>query len=147
MMARILIESLAKSIHRANKWHSSNFSNPYSADRAQGSNRQPTRSNTMALTSKPHRSMRTTNTAAPATSAAKVEEVNRIQFIRADQIADYLAAVDQSITKAKQIINEQGKSYWIRESCRLGFIELKVVMNDFMFRVSLLMSPKVASEY
>lgn len=37
-------------------------------------------------------------------------EVKRIQFIRADQNADLQAAIDHSITKAQQIIDEQGES-------------------------------------
>ncbi len=35
-------------------------------------------------------------------------EVKRIQFIRADQNAEWQMAVDHSITKARQIIDEQG---------------------------------------
>jgi hypothetical protein len=35
-------------------------------------------------------------------------ETRRIQFIRADQNADLQAAVDHSISKARQIIDEQG---------------------------------------
>lgn len=42
-------------------------------------------------------------------SGEKDGETKRIQFIRADQLADLQSAVDQSISKAKQIINEQGK--------------------------------------
>lgn len=34
----------------------------------------------------------------------------RVQFIRADQHGDRQAAVDHSIAKARQIIDEQGKS-------------------------------------
>ena len=37
-------------------------------------------------------------------------ETKRIQFIRADQNTDLQAAVDHSISKARQIIDEQGKS-------------------------------------
>jgi len=37
-------------------------------------------------------------------------EVKRIQFIRADQNTDLQLAVDHSISKARQIIDEQGKS-------------------------------------
>ena len=36
-------------------------------------------------------------------------ESKRVQFIRADENADRQLAVDHSITKAKQIIDEQGK--------------------------------------
>ena len=35
-------------------------------------------------------------------------EVKRIQFIRADQNVDLQAAIDHSIAKAQQIIDEQG---------------------------------------
>jgi len=35
-------------------------------------------------------------------------EVKRVQFIRADQSADRQTAIDHSISKAQQIINEQG---------------------------------------
>ena len=35
-------------------------------------------------------------------------EVKRIQFIRADQNADLQMAIDHSISKAQQIIDEQG---------------------------------------
>ncbi len=35
-------------------------------------------------------------------------ETKRIQFIRADQNADQQAAIDHSIAKAQQIIDEQG---------------------------------------
>lgn len=35
-------------------------------------------------------------------------ETRRIQFIRADQNADLQAAIDHSILKARQIIDEQG---------------------------------------
>ena len=35
-------------------------------------------------------------------------EVKRVQFIRADQNADRQAAVDHSLAKARQIIDEQG---------------------------------------
>jgi len=35
-------------------------------------------------------------------------EVRRIQFIRADENADRQAAIDHSISKARQIIDEQG---------------------------------------
>ena len=37
-------------------------------------------------------------------------EIKRIQFIRADQNTDRQMAVDHSIAKAQQIINEQGAS-------------------------------------
>ena len=37
-------------------------------------------------------------------------ETRRIRFIRADQNADLESAVDHSITKAQQIIDEQGNS-------------------------------------
>ena len=37
-------------------------------------------------------------------------ETRRIRFIRADQNADLGSAVNHSITKAQQIIDEQGKS-------------------------------------
>ena len=37
-------------------------------------------------------------------------ETRRIRFIRADQNADLGAAVDHSLTKARQIIDEQGKA-------------------------------------
>ena len=37
-------------------------------------------------------------------------EVKRIQFIRADQNADLQMAIDHSISKAQQIIDEQGTS-------------------------------------
>lgn len=37
-------------------------------------------------------------------------ETRRIRFIRADQNADLEAAVNHSISKAQQIIDEQGKS-------------------------------------
>ncbi len=37
-------------------------------------------------------------------------ETRRIQFIRADQNSDLQAAIDHSITKAQQIIDEQGSS-------------------------------------
>jgi hypothetical protein len=37
-------------------------------------------------------------------------ETRRIRFIRADQNADLETAVNHSITKAQQIIDEQGKS-------------------------------------
>ena len=37
-------------------------------------------------------------------------ETRRIRFIRADQSADFETAVNHSITKAQQIIDEQGKS-------------------------------------
>ena len=36
-------------------------------------------------------------------------ETKRVQFIRADQNADRQMAVDHSIAKAQQIINEQGE--------------------------------------
>lgn len=36
-------------------------------------------------------------------------ETKRIQFIRADQNSDQQLAIDHSISKAKQIVNEQGK--------------------------------------
>lgn len=36
-------------------------------------------------------------------------EVKRVQFIRADQHGDAQAAIDHSITKARQIIDEQGQ--------------------------------------
>lgn len=42
-------------------------------------------------------------------SADKDGEQKRIQFIRADQIADRQAALDQSVAKARQIIDEQGR--------------------------------------
>lgn len=35
-------------------------------------------------------------------------EVKRVQFIRADQNADLQAAIDHSLAKARQIIDEQG---------------------------------------
>ena len=35
-------------------------------------------------------------------------EIKRIQFIRADQSSDKQAAIDHSISKARQIIDEQG---------------------------------------
>lgn len=38
------------------------------------------------------------------------DEIKRIQFIRADQNADLQAAIDHSIAKAQQIIDEQGES-------------------------------------
>ena len=37
-------------------------------------------------------------------------ESKRIQFIRADQNADLQAAIDHSLSKARQIVDEQGKS-------------------------------------
>ena len=37
-------------------------------------------------------------------------EVKRVQFIRADQNAEWQAAVDHSVTKAQQIIDEQGSA-------------------------------------
>lgn len=37
-------------------------------------------------------------------------ETRRIQFIRADQSTDLNTAVDHSLTKARQIIDEQGNS-------------------------------------
>ena len=37
-------------------------------------------------------------------------ETRRIRFIRADQNADFETAVNHSISKAQQIIDEQGKS-------------------------------------
>ena len=37
-------------------------------------------------------------------------EIKRVQFIRADQNADLQMAIDHSISKAQQIIDEQGKS-------------------------------------
>ncbi len=37
-------------------------------------------------------------------------ETKRVQFIRADQNADRQSAIDHSISKAQQIIDEQGKS-------------------------------------
>ncbi len=37
-------------------------------------------------------------------------EARRVQFIRADQNADLQAAIDHSIAKARQIIDEQGKA-------------------------------------
>ena len=37
-------------------------------------------------------------------------EIKRIQFIRADQNAELQAAIDHSIAKAQQIIDEQGAS-------------------------------------
>ncbi|MDH3763444.1 MAG: HlyU family transcriptional regulator [Gammaproteobacteria bacterium] len=36
-------------------------------------------------------------------------ETRRIQFIRADQNGDLQAAIDHSLVKARQIIDEQGK--------------------------------------
>lgn len=36
-------------------------------------------------------------------------ETRRIQFIRADQNADLQTSIDHSISKARQIIDEQGK--------------------------------------
>lgn len=36
-------------------------------------------------------------------------EVKRVRFIRADQNADLQAAVDHSLAKARQIIDEQGQ--------------------------------------
>lgn len=35
-------------------------------------------------------------------------EVRRVQFIRADQNAELQAAIEHSVTKARQIIDEQG---------------------------------------
>ena len=35
-------------------------------------------------------------------------EVKRVQFIRADQNSDLQAAIDHSVAKARQIIDEQG---------------------------------------
>ena len=35
-------------------------------------------------------------------------EIKRIQFIRADQNSELQAAIDHSVTKAQQIIDEQG---------------------------------------
>jgi len=37
-------------------------------------------------------------------------ETRRVQFIRADQNSDLQTAVDHSLTKARQIIDEQGKN-------------------------------------
>ena len=37
-------------------------------------------------------------------------ELRRVQFIRADQNSDLQAAVEHSLAKARQIIDEQGKS-------------------------------------
>ena len=37
-------------------------------------------------------------------------ETRRVRFIRADQNADLGTAVDHSLTKARQIIDEQGKA-------------------------------------
>ncbi len=37
-------------------------------------------------------------------------ETKRVRFIRADQNADLQAAIDHSVAKARQIIDEQGKS-------------------------------------
>ncbi|MCP4874825.1 MAG: hypothetical protein GY896_05025 [Gammaproteobacteria bacterium] len=37
-------------------------------------------------------------------------EIKRIQFIRADQNVDLQAAIDHSMTKARQIIDEQGNN-------------------------------------
>ena len=37
-------------------------------------------------------------------------EIRRVQFIRADQNADLQAAIDHSLVKARQIIDEQGKN-------------------------------------
>ncbi len=37
-------------------------------------------------------------------------ETRRVQFIRADQNSDRQAAIDHSLSKARQIIDEQGKS-------------------------------------
>lgn len=37
-------------------------------------------------------------------------ETRRVQFIRADQNSDLQAAVDHSLTKARQIIDEQGEN-------------------------------------
>lgn len=41
-------------------------------------------------------------------SGEKAGEVVRVPFIRADQTSDRQAAIDHSIAKAKQIIDEQG---------------------------------------
>ena len=41
-------------------------------------------------------------------------ETRRIRFIRADQNADLEAAVNHSITKAQQIIDEQGLGFLMR---------------------------------
>lgn len=37
-------------------------------------------------------------------------ETRRVRFIRADQNSDLQAAIDHSVAKARQIIDEQGKS-------------------------------------
>lgn len=37
-------------------------------------------------------------------------ETRRVQFIRADQNSDLQAAIEHSLSKARQIIDEQGKS-------------------------------------
>ena len=37
-------------------------------------------------------------------------ETRRVQFIRADQNADLQVAIEHSLSKARQIIDEQGKS-------------------------------------
>ena len=37
-------------------------------------------------------------------------EIKRVQFIRADQNSDLQAAIDHSVAKARQIIDEQGQS-------------------------------------
>lgn len=37
-------------------------------------------------------------------------ETRRVQFIRADQNSDRQAAIDHSLSKARQIIDEQGES-------------------------------------
>ncbi len=37
-------------------------------------------------------------------------EIRRIQFIRADQNGDLQAAIEHTVTKARQIIDEQGAS-------------------------------------
>ncbi len=42
-------------------------------------------------------------------------EIKRIQFIRADQNASHQAAIDHSITKAQQIIDERGTSLLERD--------------------------------
>lgn len=37
-------------------------------------------------------------------------EIRRVRFIRADQSSDRQAAIEHSLSKARQIIDEQGKS-------------------------------------
>ncbi|MDH3390101.1 MAG: HlyU family transcriptional regulator, partial [Gammaproteobacteria bacterium] len=42
-------------------------------------------------------------------------EIKRLQFIRADQNADLQAAIDHSVAKARQIIDEQGAGLLTRD--------------------------------